>query len=98
MTWQLCLTRRQDTHLACDKCAMTSEIAKFISKILYLIIECLIIRIVELEDGPSSRSLRQEIEVLRMEQNTWGLLQAIMPSVYILSLRTNLTTRTYENL
>ena len=62
---------------------MTSEIAKFISKILYLIIECLIIRIVELEDGPSSRSLRQEIEVLRMEQNTWGLLQAIMPSVYI---------------
>ena len=36
-----------------------------------------------MEDGPSSRSLRQEIEVLRMEQNTWGLLQAIMPSVYI---------------
>ena len=58
------------------------------TKIIYLIIECLIIRIVELEDGPSSRSLRQEIEVLRMEQNTWGLLQAIMPSVYMLSLRT----------
>ena len=38
-----------------------------------------IVRIVELEDGPNSRSLRHEIEVLRMEQNTWGLLQAIMP-------------------
>jgi len=40
------------------------------------------IRIVELEDGPNSRGLRHEIEVLRMEQNTWGLLQAIMPFVY----------------
>jgi hypothetical protein len=47
------------------------------------IIERLIVRIVELEDGPNSRSLRYEIEVLRMEQNTWGLLQAIMPFVYI---------------
>ena len=47
------------------------------------IIERLIVRIVELEDGSNSRSLRHEIEVLRMEQNTWGLLQAIMPFVYI---------------
>ncbi|KAF8900838.1 nuclear pore protein 84/107 [Gymnopilus junonius] len=33
----------------------------------------------ELEDEVDSRSLRDEIEVLRLEKNTWGLLQAVMP-------------------
>ncbi|KAF8962886.1 nuclear pore protein 84/107 [Flammula alnicola] len=37
-------------------------------------------QIEELEDRPDSRTLRDEIEVLRLEQNTWGLLQAVMPA------------------
>ncbi|PPQ97470.1 hypothetical protein CVT26_002818, partial [Gymnopilus dilepis] len=34
----------------------------------------------DLEDRADSRNLRDEIEVLQLEQNTWGLLQAVMPA------------------
>lgn len=33
----------------------------------------------QLEDRPDSHEIRHEIEVLRLEENTWGLLQAVMP-------------------
>ncbi|KIM43977.1 hypothetical protein M413DRAFT_68391 [Hebeloma cylindrosporum] len=32
----------------------------------------------EFEDRPDSRNLQTEIEILRLEENTWGLLQALM--------------------
>jgi len=38
-------------------------------------------RIDEFEDRPDNRSLQPEIEILRLEENTWGLLQALMSSV-----------------
>jgi len=41
-------------------------------------------RIDEFEDRPDSRSLQEEIEVLRLEENTWGLLQALISSVWFL--------------
>ncbi|CAA7264467.1 unnamed protein product [Cyclocybe aegerita] len=34
----------------------------------------------ELEDSPDSRNLRREVDLLRLESNTWGLLQAVMPA------------------
>ncbi|KAJ3503194.1 hypothetical protein NLJ89_g8543 [Agrocybe chaxingu] len=34
----------------------------------------------ELEDSPNARNLRREIDLLRLESNTWGLLQAVMPA------------------
>ncbi|PPQ84939.1 hypothetical protein CVT25_004452 [Psilocybe cyanescens] len=34
----------------------------------------------QLEDRPDSHEIRHEIEVLRLEENTWGLLQAVMPA------------------
>ncbi|PPQ72703.1 hypothetical protein CVT24_012914 [Panaeolus cyanescens] len=37
-------------------------------------------QIVELEERPDSRSLHDEIEILRLEENTWSLLQAVMPA------------------
>ncbi|KAF9557921.1 hypothetical protein CPC08DRAFT_819621 [Agrocybe pediades] len=36
--------------------------------------------IADLEDRPDSRSLREELEILRLEENAWGLLQAVMPA------------------
>ena len=38
-------------------------------------------RIDEFEDRSDNRSLQLEIEILRLEENTWGLLQALMSSV-----------------
>ena len=38
-------------------------------------------RIDEFEDRPDSRNLQLEIETLRLEENTWGLLQALMSFV-----------------
>ena len=38
-------------------------------------------RIDQFEDRPDNYSLQPEIEVLRLEENTWELLQALMPSV-----------------
>ena len=37
----------------------------------------------EFEDRPDNRNLQPEIEILRREENTWGLLQALMSSVSI---------------
>ncbi|KAF8151524.1 nuclear pore protein 84/107 [Crassisporium funariophilum] len=37
-------------------------------------------QIQEFEDSTDSRTLREDIEVLRLEENTWGLLQAVMPA------------------
>ncbi|KAH9475030.1 Nucleoporin nup107 [Psilocybe cubensis] len=34
----------------------------------------------QLEDQPNSHQARHQIEVLRLEQNTWGLIQAVLPA------------------
>lgn len=36
-------------------------------------------RITEVENSTSSDVSQEELEALRMEANTWGLLQAVMP-------------------
>jgi nuclear pore complex protein Nup107 len=38
-------------------------------------------RIAELEERPSNSVSRDEIDLLKLEENTWGLLQAVMPYV-----------------
>jgi len=47
----------------------------------YFMAHNLLFRIDDFEDRPDSRSLQTEIEILRLEENTWGLLQALMSSV-----------------
>jgi len=40
-------------------------------------------RLEDLENsGESRRGLAEEIDLLRLEANTWALLQAILPCVY----------------
>lgn len=36
-------------------------------------------RIAEYEDSADARITKDEIDLLRVEENTWGLLQAVMP-------------------
>ena len=46
--------------------------------VLYIFIDNRL-RLEDLEDGAEGRSLADEIDLLRLEANTWGLLQAILP-------------------
>ncbi|RDB21680.1 hypothetical protein Hypma_011219 [Hypsizygus marmoreus] len=37
-------------------------------------------QIADYEENPSTRTSQEEMDLLRMEQSTWGLLQAVMPA------------------
>jgi hypothetical protein len=42
------------------------------------------IRLEDLEDTAASKiRLSEEIDLLRLEANTWGLLQAVLPFVFV---------------
>lgn len=40
-------------------------------------------RLAEFEENGGARTSQEDIDLLRLEQNTWGLLQAVMPWVLL---------------
>lgn len=49
--------------------------------LIYIILDRVSTRVEELQNGAISDVSQVELEALRMEANTWGLLQALMPCV-----------------
>lgn len=74
MTLPLSSTPIQVSRPGCGNCVM-------ISGYKILLEECVlpVTRISEVENSASSEVSQEELDALRMEANTWGLLQAVMP-------------------
>jgi hypothetical protein len=39
----------------------------------------MLLRLVEFEENGEQKPPQEDLDLLRLEQNTWGLLQAVMP-------------------
>lgn len=72
--WKPFCNQKLDMRLACDKYVKSSScISPHFVDFTYFDI-----RIEQLEDRLGSGTAQAEIDILRLEQNTWGLLQAIL--------------------